>query len=51
MSLERLELLAAAHARQRAAFLLELGQVCGLAFAGGRDWSRKQRELIKRIHA
>lgn len=48
LSLERLECLAAAQSRQRAAFLLEIGQVFSLAFSRGHPWQRKQRDLIAR---
>lgn len=51
LSLERLELLAAAVARRDAARTLELAQAVGLALAGGPDWSRRQRELIRRAQA
>lgn len=48
LSYERIELLAAAQGRRDAARTLELAQCIGLAFAGGKDWTRKQRDLIKR---
>lgn len=48
LSLERLELLLAAHARRQAAQVLELAQLVSLGMAGGQEWQRRQRELIAR---